>query len=67
MSADTTEGRGRLSTEPEPIEPSRLRRDRALRRAVIALLVIFLLVGVSSLVGARTSVAIRAARATSCP
>jgi len=57
MSADTTEGRARLSTKPEPIEPSRLRRDRALRRGVIALLVIFLLVGMSSIVGARTSVA----------
>ncbi len=57
MSSQAAEGRRRVPTEPEPIGLSRLRRDRALRRAVIALLVIFLLVGVSSILGAHTSVA----------
>jgi hypothetical protein len=56
-STETAEPSGRFSTEPRPIELSRLRRDRTLRRGAIALLSVFLFVGLSGSLGAHTSVA----------
>jgi len=55
--AEATERSEPSSTEPQPVELSRLRRDRASRRGVIALLTVFLLVGLTSSLGAHTSVA----------
>jgi hypothetical protein len=57
MSTGTTERRRRFSTAPEPVELARLRRDRAWRRVGIAFLTAFMLAGLSSLLGAHTSVA----------
>jgi hypothetical protein len=57
MSAGSAERGRRFSTAPEPVELSRLRRDRAWRRVAIAFLTVFMLAGLSSLLGAHTSVA----------
>jgi hypothetical protein len=54
MTTGSTETSER-STEPRPVEPARLRRDRALRRVTIVGLVLLVLAGLSSLLGAHTS------------